>query len=61
AQKFLISLRDKGVRSAKVGERMSKLKFTQFVMKDMDAATADKIRVLHKDFPDSDLKITDCN
>lgn len=61
AQKFLTSLRDKGVRSAKVGERMSRLKFTQFVMKDMDAATADKVRVLHKDFPDSDLKITDCN
>ena len=61
AQKFLISLRDKGVRSAKVGERMSKLKFTQFVLKDMDAATVDKIRTLHKDFPDSDLKMADCN
>ncbi len=61
AQKYLASLRDKGVHSAKVGERKSKLKYTQFVIKDLDAATADKIRNLQIDFPDNDLKMTDCN
>ena len=61
AQKFLNSLRDKGVRSAKVGERMSKLKFTVFVLRDLDRAMTDKVRLLHKDFPDSELKIADCN
>jgi hypothetical protein len=61
AQKYLASLRDKGVHSAKVGERKSKLKYTQFVLKDLDAATTDKVRNLQKDFPDNDLKIADCN
>jgi len=60
AQKFLNSLRDKGVRSAKLGERMSKLKFTVFLLKDLDRAATDKIHVLHKDFPDSELKMVDC-
>lgn len=61
AQKFLEVLRGKGVRSAKVGERMSKLKFTVFVVKDVDALTAEKIRALQKGFPDSELKSADCN
>jgi len=61
AQKFLDSLREKGVRSAKVGERMSKLKFTVFSFKDADAATVEKIRALQKGFPDSELKSTHCN
>jgi len=61
AQKFHESLREKGVRSAKVGERMSKLKFTVFELKDVDVATADKIKVLQKGFPDTELKSADCN
>jgi hypothetical protein len=61
AQKYLVSMQEKGVHSAKVGERKSKLKFTQFFFKDLDAVTADKIRNLQKDFPDNELKITDCN
>lgn len=61
AQKLLEVLRGKGVRSAKVGERMSKLKFTVFVVKDVDALTAEKIRALQKGFPDSELKSVDCN
>lgn len=61
AQKFLASMQEKGVHSAKVGERKSKLKFTQFFIKELDAVTADKIRNLEKDFPDNELKITDCN
>ncbi len=61
AQKFHESLRGKGVRSAKVGERMSKLKFTVFAFKDVDAATTEKLRVLQNGFPDSELKSADCN
>ncbi|TNC97985.1 MAG: sporulation domain protein [Gallionellaceae bacterium] len=61
AQKFHESLREKGVRSAKVGERMSKLKFTVFALKDVDAATTEKIKALQKGFPDSELKSADCN
>jgi hypothetical protein len=61
AQKFHESLREKGVRSAKVGERMSKLKFTVFVLKDTDVATTEKIKALQKGFPDTELKSADCN
>jgi hypothetical protein len=61
AQRFLAGLRNKGVRTAKVGERKSKLKFTVFVLKDLDAAAADKIRTLQKNFPDSEQKISDCD
>lgn len=61
AQKFHQSLREKGVRSAKVGERMSKLKFTVFALKDVDTATAEKVNALQKGFPDSELKSVDCN
>jgi len=61
ARKFHESLREKGVRSAKVGERMSKLKFTVFVLKDTDVATAEKIKALQKGFPDTELKSADCN
>jgi len=60
AKKFFENLREKNVVSAKVGERMSKLIFTVFVLKDVDAATADKINVLRKEFPDSELKSVDC-
>jgi hypothetical protein len=40
---------------------MSKLKFTVFSLKGVDAATIDKIKALQKGFPDSDLKSVDCN
>jgi len=61
AQKFHVSLREKGVRSAKVGERLSTLKFTVFELKEVDVATADKLKVLQKGFPDTELKSADCN
>lgn len=61
AQKYLESLRAKGVRSAKLGERKSKLRFTVFQIKDIDAGTQDKLGVLQKSFPDSDLKISACS
>jgi hypothetical protein len=61
ARKFHASLREKNVRSAKVGERMSKLKFTVFTFKDLDAAAIEQIKALQKGFPDSELKSVDCN
>jgi hypothetical protein len=61
AQKYQALLLAKDVRSARLGERMSKLKFTVFVMKGLDAETADKLNALQKGFPDSELKIMACS
>ncbi|MBU1777368.1 MAG: SPOR domain-containing protein, partial [Gammaproteobacteria bacterium] len=60
AQKYLAYLRSKTVRSAKVGERSSKLRFTVFVMKDLDAAALVRLEGLHKEFPDSKLATSAC-
>lgn len=61
AQKFLESLTAKEVRSAKIGERASKLKATVFVFNAIDAQTADKLAGLQKDFPASELKTVTCH
>jgi len=61
AQKFLAFLRTRDVRTARVGERMSKLRFTVFVMKGIDADTTGKIGALQKRFPDSELKVSACS
>ena len=61
AQKFLESLAAKEVRSAKIGERASKLKATVFVFNAIDAQTADKLTGLQKDFPASELKKVACH
>lgn len=61
ARKFLAFLRTKDVRTARVGERMSKLRFTVFVMKGLDADTTGKIGALQKRFPDSELKVLACS
>lgn len=60
AKKFLAELRNRNVRSAKVGERRSKLKYTIFVMKELDSGTTDKLNVLQKQFPDSEIKVSAC-
>jgi hypothetical protein len=60
AQKYLEVLRAKDVFSVKVGERKSKLKFTVFLIKDIDAGIKDKLTVLQQDFPDSELKVSAC-
>jgi hypothetical protein len=60
AQKYLVSLQSKDVRSAKVGERKSKLKFTVFAIKGLDTATEDRLSALQKGFPDSELKVSAC-
>jgi len=61
AEKYIAMLRTKDVRTAKVGERVSKLKYTVFVIKDLDSGTADKLNALQKEFPDSELKLSTCN
>ena len=60
AQKFLESLAAKDVRSAKIGERASKLKATVFVFNGVDSAVVDKLNELKKDFPAADLKKLAC-
>lgn len=61
AENYLDSLRKQGVRTAKVSERNSKLRFTQFVISDADAEIEAKVRNFLKEFPDSELKMSDCN
>ena len=60
AEKFVSQLRAKGVRSAQVGERSSRLKVTVFVLNGLDAATAEKLAAMQKDFQDSELKQVSC-
>lgn len=61
AENYLASLRKQGVRTAKVGERKSKLRFTQFVIADAEPEIESKVRGFQKEFPDSELKMSDCN
>jgi len=61
AQKFLQNLMQKGVKSARVGERMSKLSLTVFVLNNLDAGTATKVTELQKEFATSELKAVACN
>jgi hypothetical protein len=60
AQSFLNHLRTKGVHSAKVGERASKLKATIFRLNRIDAATGAKLMAMQKDFAGSELKNVPC-
>jgi hypothetical protein len=61
AQKFLESLASKDIRSAKIGERASKLKATVFVLSGLDVQTIEQLNALQKDFPASELKKIDCS
>ncbi len=61
ASNFLEVLKTKGVRTAKVGERQSRLKFTVFELIGIDAGAIEKLNRIQQDFPDSELKSTDCN
>ncbi|MDD2913732.1 MAG: SPOR domain-containing protein [Gallionella sp.] len=60
AQKFHDELRAKGVRSAQVGERASKLKATIFVLNGLDVSTGAKLAEIHKDFSGGELKKIPC-
>lgn len=61
AQNHLDDLHKQGVRTARVGERQAKLKFTVFVFKNPDNALTAKVVALQKGFPDSELKAAPCN
>ncbi len=60
ANKFHTSLKQKGIRSAKVAERKGKLKFTVFVLKQIGTDNAAKLSLLQKDFANSELKTISC-
>lgn len=61
AKKFLVLLKKKGVRSAKVGLRQHKLKFTVFTFKHVDAELSLRLNTLQKEFSSSELKTVPCN
>jgi hypothetical protein len=60
AQNHLINLKKKGVRTAKVGERKSRLKFTVFAIKQIDQDTAAHLAKLQKEFANSELSTVAC-
>lgn len=60
AQNHLSKLNVKGVRSAKVGERASKLKTTVFMLNNVDASIESKLTATMPDFPGSELKNVPC-
>lgn len=60
AHKFLVHLRSKGVRSAVLGERQTRLKFTVFVLKNPGAETISKLAEWQKDFTDIEMKSLPC-
>jgi len=60
AQKFFDDLHAKGVRSAQIGERASKLKVTLFALNGLDAATGAGLAEIQKDFAESELKKIPC-
>ncbi len=60
AENFLHVLNAKGVRSAKVGERASKLKTTLFILDKIDAGAESKLQAIQKDFPGSELNKVPC-
>ncbi len=60
AQKFLHALNTRGVRTAQVGERLSKVKTTLFIFNGIDAATQAKLAVMQSDFPGSELNAASC-
>jgi len=60
AQNFLHDLNTKGVRTARVGERASKLKTTLFMLHRVDAATESELTAMQKDFAGSYLNKVPC-
>jgi hypothetical protein len=60
AKSFLVSLKKKGVRTAKVGARKSKLKFTVFQLNQIDTELSAKLSKLQKEYENSELKAVAC-
>lgn len=61
AKKYLALMKKKGVRSAILGERKHKLKFTVFILKQADAELSQRMAALQKEFVSSELKPVPCN
>lgn len=61
AKKYLAKLQAQGVKTALIGERASKLKFTVFALHQLEDAASSQIAALHKDFPESEIKLVPCN
>lgn len=61
ARKAFDSLRAKGVKSAVMGELMSKFKLTVFVLKSPDAAAIEKMVTLQKEFAGSAAHLVACD
>jgi hypothetical protein len=60
AQNFLHVLHTKGVHTARVGERASKLKTTIFILNRVDTGTGVKLKAMQKDFAGSELNNVPC-
>jgi hypothetical protein len=60
ANAFLEALRQKGVRSAKVGNRDHRLTLTALRVRDPDARVSARLAELHTQFPGTELKALDC-
>jgi hypothetical protein len=60
ASKFLDSLQQKGVRSARVGSREHRVTQTAFLVREPDVASTAKLAELRVQFPGSELKGVDC-
>ncbi len=60
ANKFLESLQQKGVRSARVGSREHRVTQTEFLVREPDVALTAKLAELRVQFPGSELKAVDC-
>lgn len=61
ARHFLDHLKAKGVRSAVMGERQTRLKFIVFVLKNPDASTLSNLAEWQKEFTGIEMKSTTCN
>ena len=61
ARKTFDSLRAKGVKTAMMGELMSKFKLTVFVLKSPDVVTIEKMVTLQKEFAGSAVHLVACD
>jgi len=60
AKRYLAKLRKQGVRTASLGKRESKLKFTIFELDRIDDSMSSHITSLAKKFPKVELKVVPC-
>ncbi len=61
AHKFLDSLKEKGVKTAVVGERHSNLRFTVFILRNPDVAVVARVAALQQEFVGSELQSPACD